>query len=244
VEAGERLNVAMGVWGERTAWRLAEELPEAPKSVPGVPENFERRAVASSLRVEAARVRLQAAARRAGAAGAAVLLDDAQAGVVAERNEERAWEVGPSFSVPLPIFDTGAAGRASAEAAMRRERELYADEAIRVRAAARVAAARLEGAGAEERHRREVLVPLAERELAETLLRYNAMQAGAPELLEARGRVAMARAAHAGALGRLWVAALRVEELGAGGSPEESGGTGTGAVSGGRTGGADAAGGH
>jgi outer membrane protein TolC len=169
------------------------------------------------MALEESRLSLQRAARRAGGAATAVLADDLSAGVSAER-DDGTWEVGPAFSVPIPIFDTGAAGRAGAEAQMRRDRELYAGQAIAVRNAARLAAVRLEAAAAEESHWRAVLLPLADRGLSETLLEYNAMQAGAPELLDMRARLATARASHADSLARFWRAALRVDALLAGAS--------------------------
>ncbi len=214
-EAREVVNTALGLWGVTLAWELASDLPEPPSEA-SAPDGLERRAVTASVALEEARLRLQRAARRAGGASASVLLDDATVGVQSERNEAREWEVGPSFSIPIPIFDTGAAGRASAEAEMRRTRELYADEAIRTRSDARVAAARLLAARDEETHWRSVLVPLAERQLAELLLEYNAMQIGTPELLDARAQLARAHASHAESLGRFWKAALSVDALLAG----------------------------
>jgi cobalt-zinc-cadmium efflux system outer membrane protein len=213
--AREEVNVALGLWGDDIGWELAETLPEASTEIQPPPD-LERRAVKTSLRLEEARLRLQRAARRARGASAEAILDDTAAGVSAERNEEGNWEVGPSFSIPIPIFDTGAAGQASAEAEMRRSREMYADEAIRVRSGARLALTGFTAARDEEAHWRDVLLPLAERQLAETLLEYNAMQVGTPTLLDAREQVARVKAGHADALLRYWQAALRVQSLDAG----------------------------
>lgn len=216
VEARESVNRALGLWGADLGWTLTEDLPDAPP-LASAPADLQACALHASMALEQSRLRLQRAARLAGGAAASVLADDLAAGVGAERDDGR-WEIGPSFSIPIPIFDTGAAGRAGAEAQMRRDRELYADQAIAVRAAARLAAVQLEAAAAEESHWRTVLLPLADRALSETLLEYNAMQAGAPDLLDTRAQLAYAQASHAEALARFWRAALRVEALLAGAS--------------------------
>jgi outer membrane protein, heavy metal efflux system len=214
-EARETVNTALGLWGDTLAWELADALPEPPAEA-GAPDDLEQRSVMSSIALEEARLRLQRAARRAGGAAASVILDDVGVGVRAERDDEQRWEVGPAFSIPIPIFDTGEAGRASAEAEMRGTRELYAAEAIQIRSQSRVTGARLRAARDEELHWRHVLVPLAERQLAEMLLEYNAMQIGTPALLDARVQLARAHASHAESLGRFWIAALSVDALLAG----------------------------
>lgn len=216
--ASESLSAATGLWGKNAGFTLAD--PLGPPGRGELPASLEADAVRASLELEAARLQLQRAARRAGAAGTLAVLDGVEAGVSAERNESREWEVGPSLSVPIPIFDTGAAGRAGAEAEMRRERELYMAAALGARTRARMAAISLDAASSAERHWSRVLVPLAEQEVGEALLQYNAMNLGTAELLESRHRLATSRAEYTRALSRAVIAGIDVEQILAGGAPE------------------------
>src|SRR5207249_1532879 len=96
------------------------------------------------------------------------------------------WSLGPSFSVPIPLFDQGQPALASAHARLRQSVERYYALAVRVRARARSAYLAAEAARAKVRYYQRVIVPLRHRIVDETQLQYNAMQVGAFQLLQAR----------------------------------------------------------
>lgn len=179
--ARERLAALMGL--ESSAFKLPEELPGYAASAVG----DEAGALDASLGLAAARARVDAAARQLSLAKGWGLWPGAEAGVATERDSDsRKWETGPSFSLPIPLFDQGQAAAATSAAELRRARAEYSAEAVELRAAYRAGVAKAEAKAGAARHMEEVVVPLRVKITRETQLQYNAMQVGAFELLEAR----------------------------------------------------------
>jgi cobalt-zinc-cadmium efflux system outer membrane protein len=212
VQARERVNGLMGVWGMQTRWRGVARLPELPAD-DGVPADLERRAVESNLDLVASRREIEVAARTLGIVEPLGWLTEMDVGVAAERELEGTWSVGPSVSVPIPLFDQGqgATGRAMAE--LRREGERYYARGVEVRSGARAAGAAVEGARSRARYYERVIVPLRERIVEQTQLQYNAMQASAFQLLEAKRHEIEAGAAWIEAVRDYWVARARLEQV-------------------------------
>ena len=111
------------------------------------------------------------------------------------------WEAGPAVSLGLPLFNQQQGARAPANAEIRRARNLSAATAIELRARSRAVRQRVLQAHAEARHLRDVVLPLRQRVLDETLKQYNAMNASTFELLTARRELVDA--------GRQYIDALR-----------------------------------
>jgi len=213
--ARERLNELMGLWGQGVEWQATPRLPERPAQQP-ILERLESVAIERSLALASAKHRFGAAARRANAARAQGWLPELKAGVSAEREEEQ-WSLGPALEVEVPIFYQGQGEVGVAKAQMRREQHLYADTAVRIRAAARNAAVRLDSASQAVHFYRTVLMPLKQKVLEETQLEYNAMLIGAFQLLQAKRDQIETAAAYVQHLREYWLARLDVEELLAGG---------------------------
>lgn len=184
-QARERVNSALGLWGNDTAWTAAGRLPDPPAD-DGACEAIERRAVAASLELAQARWDIEVASASARLARPLAWLEGSEAGAVAEREVEGGWSVGPAVSIPIPIFDLGGAAAGESAARLRQAADRYYASAVRVRAEARALAAELSSARERLERHRTVLLPLQERLVQQTQLQYNAMQVSAFQLLQAK----------------------------------------------------------
>src|SRR5688572_14478469 len=149
----------MGLWGQDVDWKIADRLPELPRQELAL-EDAERQAVANSLDLGVFRQRVITAGRQLGLVRPFALLGEVEAGVAAEHSEEEGWALGPSLSLPVPIFDQGQARTALAQAELRRARQLYTATAIDIRAETRAAAIRLRGARERAEYLRDVVLPV------------------------------------------------------------------------------------
>jgi len=198
----EQLNEVMGVAGKRTAWTIAERLPDLPAKAPAL-DDLERTAVAASLELEATRSDAEAASGRVGAARLRAWLPELGVGVSAARDDDH-WHAGPAISVGLPIFNQQQAPRARAHAELRRARNTASATAVELRARARATRQRLLEAYAEARHLFDLVLPLRQRIVDESLKQYNAMNASPFELLVARRELVDAGRQYIDALRRYW----------------------------------------
>jgi cobalt-zinc-cadmium efflux system outer membrane protein len=216
-ESRAELNTLMGLWGEETAWQVERRLSEVPADA--VPlEGLERQALAQSLDVASARQRLVAGGEELGVSRALRFIPESSLGAGAER-EEGEWKVGPTIELPIPLLNQGQGrlGRAAAE--FRRAEQEYYAVGVRVRSAARLVKARLEGAEDRARYSRDVVLPLRERIVRETQLQYNAMQVGVFELLRAREQQIQAAISYVETLLDYWLARSALEQLMSGRMP-------------------------
>lgn len=224
-DSRERLNVLLGLFGNATSWQVEARLPDPP-ATSDEPEGLEARALEKSLELAQARAELTAQARRVGLTETEGWLPDLNVGVRAEHDGE-VWEIGPSISGTLPLFDRQQGRLQSHESEFWALRERYVATAIAVRAAVRSTRNRLRSTGERARHYRTVILPLRERIVAETLLQYNAMQVGVFELLQARRDQVAAAAAYIDTLREYWQARGALDQLRSGrltGTMEQVGG--------------------
>lgn len=202
-QSREQLNSLMGLWGGQTDWVIDARLPDPPAE-PLPVEGVEQAALARSLDLAHARQRIVAAGEQLGYQRATALIPETELGVEAEREES--WKVGPTLSVPVPLFDQGQArvGRGLVE--LRRARQEYYALAVRLRATARAVRDRMQGARDRALYYRDIVLPLHERIVGEAQLQYNAMQIGIPQLLRDRERQIEAAVAYVEALREYWTA--------------------------------------
>lgn len=217
----EQLQRLLGLSGAETSWRIADEIPRPPEKLV-MPPRPEARALSASLELAELRSRLESAAGRAGLARTAGWLPDLSVGVRGEREDE-AWRVGAGLRLTLPLFDRKQGATMAHTAEFDSLLERYHGGAIDVRSAVRAAQNRLASAHARALHHQRVLVPARTRVLEQTLLQYNAMQAGVFELLQARREQLDAELAQVDALRDYWtsraafdaiLAVRRVEVMG------------------------------
>lgn len=206
----ERLVRLLGLWGnDAAALRVPDRLPALPTTAREQPD-IETLALAQRLDVQAARLRLEQAARQVDAGRVNRFVSMLELGVVRNTSNEapvqRGWEV----TLELPLFGPGPLPRAQALA--REAAHDAADTAIRARSEVREAYGLYRSAWDIARQHRDELLPLAQRISDEQLLRYNGMLIGVFELLaDARAQVAAVAAAQ-DALRDFWLAAADLDQ--------------------------------
>lgn len=215
----EALNAVLGLSGEATRWSVAGRLPELPTDPPAL-DDLEKLAVGESLDLAALRNEAEAASGRVGHARVQSWLPSLGVGVSAARRDGGNWEAGPAIRVGLPLFGQGQGTRARASAELRRVQRDYTATAVELRAAARATRQLALEAHAEARHLRDVVLPLRQQVLDQTLLHYNAMNATTTELLMARRELVDAGQQYVDALRRYWGAMADVAALRRGATPD------------------------
>ncbi len=173
--AREQLNAAVGFTGDQTRWTIAARLPTLP-DVPPTLDELETEAVAANLGIVAAQAQTEAAAERTGIARKRQWLPELAAGV-AVVNHGSGIEAGPAIRIGLPWFGGAGAMADRSAAELRRAEHQLTALAIDLRAAARAARQTALATFAEAKQLRDVVVPLRQRIVDETLLHYNAMNA-------------------------------------------------------------------
>ncbi|WP_165703776.1 TolC family protein [Enhygromyxa salina] len=213
VVAREQLNRELGLWGGDLAWTLAHSLAEIPASEATL-SDLEQRGIRDRLDLSAARFEvasMQAAIRlrRAG------VVPQLEAGVEA-RNEVgddvgHEWVIGPSLSLELPIFNPGHADFARLQATLRQAQHYAQGLAIDARSEIRVGRERLVTARRKVEYYRGTVLPRVESIVALSLERYNGMQIGTYQLLEARADLFRSRREYVDALTEYWEARGELE---------------------------------
>ncbi|MBA3453646.1 MAG: TolC family protein [Deltaproteobacteria bacterium] len=210
-QAREAMNEVLGLSGKDTMWSVTNRLPEIPHAAPAL-DTIERDAVAASLTLAAIRFEGEAAAGRLGIARVRSVIPELGVGVAASRTDGE-WEAGPAVSIGLPLFNQQQGPRARANAELRRSRNEASATATELRAQARATRQRVLAAHAEARHLRDVVMPLRQRIVEETLKHYNAMNASTFELLAARRDLVEGGRQYIDAVRRFWRASAEVRAL-------------------------------
>jgi cobalt-zinc-cadmium efflux system outer membrane protein len=221
-QSRERLNSLMGAWGEETMWEIDARLPDIPVQPLQVNE-IERIALSRSIDALHARQRIITAGQQLGYDRATALIPTVDVGAAAEREPTEGWRLGPSISVPIPLFDQGQArvGRAAVE--LRRAQQEYYAVAVRIRAVARAVRERMLGAQDRALYYRDILLPLREQIVNETQLQYNAMQVGIFQLLREREHQIETAVSYVEALREYWLARADLEQISSGRLPVSNG---------------------
>ncbi len=181
-ESREDLNGAMGLWGPRTAWTLAEPLPELPPGEPPL-EHLESRAVAKRLDVDAARKQSLLLWNALELSRSSRYFGFVEVGIHTHQDPDGARLLGPTLSLELPIFDQRQALIARLEAQYHQALHRLSGVAIQARIEVRIAVARLGVARRTVERYRRTLLPLRERAVEQSQLLYNGMQIGLHQLL-------------------------------------------------------------
>lgn len=180
----ERLGRALGVSGADTSWTVEPAPPALPAAAPALDE-LERQAVEASTELAMGRAAARARAAAVGTARLRRWLPRLGVGAVAETSGD-GWSSGPALSLSLPLTGGDTAALRKSEGQLRRaQHELHA-QAAELRSAARSARFAALGAYSEAAQLRDVVVPLRQRILEETVRHYNAMNADTIALLLAQ----------------------------------------------------------
>lgn len=211
LEARERLNILMGLWGQQIEWKISDDLRALP-SKEGDYTDIENSAIANSIDLKAAYNELIATASRFGIDTSRIVFPQLDIGVASER-DEGVWYAGPAFNLAIPFFDRGKANSAKARAEIMQQWNQYTALAIEIRSAARSSRFSLLNAFGQSRYAKEIIVPLSKEVTHLTLLQHNAMQLGIFHLLSAKRRE-LEKEIQAAQLQRdYWVAKIRLQTL-------------------------------
>lgn len=187
--AREQLARLLGLWGNKTAFKLPDRLPDLPQA-PNESTDMEKLAMQQRLDVQMARRNTDATASALGLSQATGFINVLHAGYanMSETGEPRAN--GYEIELEIPIFDWGRSRTAKAQAIYMQSVHRTADTAIRARSEVREAYSSYRTAYDVAKHYRDEIVPLRKRISEEILLRYNGMLASVFELLtDARAQV-------------------------------------------------------
>lgn len=205
------LDALLGLSGSRTKWTAGGSLVELPAAAPAL-DQLETSSVTASLELVEAAARVDAASNRLGDRNLRSVLPELGAGVsVTDRDGH--LEVGPAVRIGIPLFDQGNGARASAAAELRQHESLREAIAVELRARARAVRSRALASYAEARHLRDVVVPLRQSIVDDTLRHVNAMDADPFQLIAARKDLADAGHAYLDALRRYWNAMAEATAL-------------------------------
>jgi cobalt-zinc-cadmium efflux system outer membrane protein len=205
LEARERINRLLGLWGDTTSWRFAERLPELPASEPEL-DHLESFAMRRRLDVTVARRRAALFAKAVDLARSTRLLGRLEIGVDAHQDPEGSRVLGPNLVIELPIFDQRQAAIARLEAQRRQQEHRLSATAIDARSEVRLADLRLRAARQTVLDYRDALLPLRQDVADQALLHYNGMFIGPLQLLAAKQGEIDARRGYLEALRDYWSA--------------------------------------
>lgn len=230
----ERLNRLMGVWGQDTGWKMPSRLPPVPDVLPPL-EQVETQAVSQRLDLAAARKGVDAAGQALSLTRQLRYLGPLGIGVAYKREPDQGSFAGPTVQLGLPIFNQHQASVTRAEAELKRSEERVAALAIDIRSEAREARTRVTAAHDVVRHYRNVLLPLQQTIVTETLKFYNGMLVGVYELLLAKQAQVQTAREYVSASKEFWLAWTDLE-LAVGGNISLTSASSDGAGAGGRAG--------
>jgi cobalt-zinc-cadmium efflux system outer membrane protein len=210
LDAREELNALMGLYGEQTtAWDLSPRLPDLPPTEVDV-HGLEALAIQQRADLAAASSAVAQAAANAGLARYGILGDLALGGHV-EKDSDGDFTIGPSLTVPLPLFNQGQPAAAEAAARLRQAEHRYRALAIDVRADVRRRRNKLTAARARVEYLSRVVLPLRRQITRQTMLQFNGMFISVFELLQAKQAEIDAGREYVEALTNYWVARAELE---------------------------------
>jgi len=214
------LRVAIGMKPNDAEITLDGALTQPPVEQPDLAKLREA-ALRSSLDLEVLDLSYEAAAHGAHLVVAESLLD-VHVGFKSER-EDGEWGTVPTFEMAVPLFNHGEAELGAARAQMRRLRYQAADLSARIDAAVRSTVAELTTHSAHAARYRELLLPLHDQVVAETLTRYNGMLVGVFQLLQANRMQTDANRRYLETVRDYWLVRARLDCILAGHLPAQSG---------------------
>jgi cobalt-zinc-cadmium efflux system outer membrane protein len=220
-DAREHLTELMGLWGADTQWTIEGRLPELPENEAD-PHGLETLAVRQRADLRAARQDVLVQAQTLGFTKDTRFLASLSLGPEAERETDGQWRVGPSLSLPVPIFDQGQATVARAESLLRQSQQRYFALAVSIRSQVRAARTRMYNARDRvEFYRRDVL-PVQQKLLQQSQLQYNGMLLGVFQLLQVRRDQIEAGSEYVNALHDYWRARTELERAIGGRLPQSN----------------------
>lgn len=207
----EELTALLGLWGNDTEWKIARRLPGLPED-DVKPEGLERLAVSQRVDLAASASERVVLAQTVGLTRFYGFIPEASAGAESEREIEGGiWSLGPSISLPIPLFDRRQATLAGQQSQSAAAEDRYAALAVQIRSEVRRARIEMLSARARTEYYRNVLLPLRSRVVEEAQRQYNAMVIGVYQLLQAKREEVDAGRRYVESLTDFWVSRTALE---------------------------------
>lgn len=189
----EAVSRVMGLH-EDTDWKVKATGADVADAMIIPAESADIKALTASLELSAQRSEIVALTKQRGIEETRAYLPEIKVGVDSERDSDGAWAVGPALILSIPLFDRGQAGIAAVDSQMQGSWNRYAQTAVAIASACRMARTRLDTLQQSLRTQRENVIPLRTKILQETLLQYNGMLVGVFDLLRAKEQAVEAQA--------------------------------------------------
>lgn len=210
VKDREHLLALLGLWGPQADIRIASRLPDIPSVDAGL-DRIESMAVRQRLDLAAAVGNLNAAYQSLGVTKQFTWLEGSELSVDGERGTDGSWVTGPGLTLPVPIFDTGAAQVSIARSRVRQATDRLYALAVQIRSDARSARAQMLAARELADYYRTTVIPLRRKITQQTQLQYNAMIMGVFQLLQAKRDEIDAGRDYIEAIRDYWLARIELE---------------------------------
>ncbi len=211
LEAREKLNILMGLWGHQIDWKISRALPTIPSEEDEY-HNIENNAIANSIDLKVSYKDLLATASRFGIDTSKLVFPQLDVGISTER-DDGIWYVGPAFNIAIPLFDFGYANSAKAQAKILQKWNQFTALAIEIRSKARSSRFTLLNTFRQTQYLEKVIVPLAEQITHTTLLQHNAMQIGIFHLLSAKQKELEKKIQHIHMQKDYWISKVILQTL-------------------------------
>jgi len=187
--------------------RLAD-LPAADESL----EQLQKRATGDRLDLAAARAQITALEQSLGLVSKdRGVLSDAQIGIDTEREPNGQRVTGPTFSIPIPLFNFGQASVARAQHQLRAAEQDYLALRNETRSEVRQTYQQMLAARQRAVQERTVVLPLRQRIVEQSQLHYNGMLLGIFQLLEAKQAEIQSGRSYVESLRDYWIARTDLE---------------------------------
>ncbi|CAN5601008.1 TolC family protein [soil metagenome] len=208
----EKINRLLGLWGDDTNWKIKGEvmaIPDASFTTKGL----ESLAVTQRLDLRAAHRDLTSAISALGLTKTYRWLPVLNMGFTGERDIDGALNMGPSFSLELPIFNQGQSRIARGEAQLQMAENKMEALAVDIRSQVREQRDKLLSLSDMAKYYHDDLLPTRIRVMNKAILQYNAMQLGSYELFTIKARELEAERAYIDTLRDYWITRAELERL-------------------------------
>jgi cobalt-zinc-cadmium efflux system outer membrane protein len=210
IQRRERLNVLLGLWGQRTTWKISDRLPDLSLQDPDG-TGLERLAITQRLDLQSERNELDALGNSINLSGYGALITDATLGLHSEREPDGFTSRGPSFEFSIPIFNQGQPQRAKAYSEFRRQAAYFTQHVVEVRSEVRAAFSTMHAWRKRAEYYQRVVLPLQAQMLEQTQLQYNGMFMSVFQLLQAKRAQIQAAEGFIEAVREYWIARTHLE---------------------------------
>jgi cobalt-zinc-cadmium efflux system outer membrane protein len=219
-ETRENVNDILGLWGTETQWTAAS-LPDLPAGEIHL-QGLESLSVRQRADLAAARQDVLVQGRQLGMTEQFRLFQDLDLGADAERETDGQWRIGPSVSVPVPLFDQGQAAVAKCESMLRQSVERYFAAVVDARSEVRAASMKLTNTSQKARLYRDQILPAQQEILQQTQLQYNGAFSGVFDLLQAKRDEIDAQSQYVQSVRDYWIARVELQRAIGGRLPDDA----------------------